>query len=177
MRYGTWDSKVDITCLGHLGKAILEFMNFQLFGQTTLVVNLKFELFWAIHSASELEIQRSPIQATVPKLVIGGSVLPQRFNRGEPGCSSSEVITVRYRRISKRVLAFVCLDFCNHLQRRRSAGRGRLKCFVSLEVFHNHPAATNVLAQALSTNKSATIPIGASQRSWDVQLTSLAIRL
>ena len=30
-----------------------EFMNFKLFGKTILVVNIKFELFWAIHSASE----------------------------------------------------------------------------------------------------------------------------
>ena len=31
-----------------------EFMNLKLFGKTILVVNIKFELFWAIHSASEL---------------------------------------------------------------------------------------------------------------------------
>ena len=30
-----------------------EFMNFKLFGKTILVVNIKFGLFWAIHSASE----------------------------------------------------------------------------------------------------------------------------
>ena len=30
-----------------------EFMNFKLFGKTILVVIIKFELFWAIHSASE----------------------------------------------------------------------------------------------------------------------------
>ena len=30
-----------------------EFMNFKLFGKTSLVVNLKFGLFWAIHSGSE----------------------------------------------------------------------------------------------------------------------------
>ena len=29
-------------------------MNFKLFGKTILVVNIKFDFFWAIHSASEL---------------------------------------------------------------------------------------------------------------------------
>ena len=32
-----------------------EFMNFTLFGKTIFGLNLKFDFFWAIHSASECQ--------------------------------------------------------------------------------------------------------------------------
>ena len=43
-----------------------EFMNFKLFGKTILVVNVKFELFRAIHSASENMKWVMPVNSHVP---------------------------------------------------------------------------------------------------------------
>ena len=51
-------------------------MNFKLFGKTILVVIIKFELFWAIHSASELS---SGLRASAP------SRSEERLLRAVPG--------------------------------------------------------------------------------------------
>ena len=44
---------MQVGLIGSSRDSLPEFMNFELFGKAILVVNIEFELFWAIHSASE----------------------------------------------------------------------------------------------------------------------------
>ena len=56
-----------------------EFMNFKLFGKTILVVDIKFGLFWAIHSASEYVFPQ-PQKGTLKKRL---TFIRLRFILGE----------------------------------------------------------------------------------------------